>query len=50
MRGEVRAEREQEEIMAKIIRLDKPVSHFGACPECGKHDGYVNIGKSYFFV
>jgi len=24
--------------------------HFGLCPHCHKHDGYVNIGKGHWFV
>jgi hypothetical protein len=24
--------------------------HFGVCPVCGKHDGYVNVGRSHWFV
>jgi hypothetical protein len=23
--------------------------YFGACPYCGKNDGYVNIGRSHWF-
>jgi hypothetical protein len=23
--------------------------HFGWCPECGRSDGYVNIGRSHVF-
>jgi len=23
--------------------------HFGVCPDCGKHDGYINIGKGHWF-
>ena len=22
---------------------------FGACPDCDKHDGYINIGRSHWF-
>ena len=24
--------------------------YFGGCPECGKTDGYVNIGRNHWFV
>ena len=24
--------------------------HFGACPECGGSDGYINVRKSHWFV
>jgi hypothetical protein len=24
--------------------------HFGACPHCGKTDGYLNIGPDHWFV
>lgn len=23
--------------------------YFGGCPECGHHDGYINIGRSHWF-
>lgn len=23
--------------------------HFGTCPDCGRHDGYINIGRSHWF-
>ena len=23
--------------------------HFGTCPDCGKTDGYINIGRSHWF-
>jgi hypothetical protein len=23
--------------------------HFGWCPECGKTDGYLNIGRAHYF-
>ncbi|MEQ8427442.1 MAG: hypothetical protein RLT87_13205 [Gammaproteobacteria bacterium] len=25
-------------------------SHCGACPECGKTDGYYNVGKEHWFI
>jgi len=25
-------------------------SHFGGCPECGKTDGYLNIGRAHVFI
>lgn len=31
----------------------KPVNrshYFGACPECGDTDGYLNVGKNHWFV
>lgn len=27
-----------------------PDTRFGACPECGRHDGYVNLGANHVFV
>jgi hypothetical protein len=24
--------------------------YFGVCPECGRHDGYVNVGPNHVFV
>ena len=24
-------------------------NYFGACPECGTHDGCVNIGRGHWF-
>lgn len=26
------------------------VDAWGGCPLCGKHDGYLNIGRSHWFV
>ena len=23
---------------------------FGGCPECGQNDGYLNVGKTHWFV
>jgi hypothetical protein len=45
-------------VMGKVIELKRkepaPLNdfdaHFGVCPECGKNDGYLNIGKHHFFV
>jgi hypothetical protein len=31
------------------MTISEPGSHFGVCPVCGKHDGYVNAGKSHVF-
>jgi hypothetical protein len=25
-------------------------TYFGACPVCGRHDGYLNIGRNHWFV
>lgn len=25
-------------------------NYFGACPECGRHDGYVNLGRNHIFI
>lgn len=24
--------------------------HFGTCPECGGHDGYLNAGSAHWFI
>ena len=24
--------------------------YFGGCPECGKNDGYLNVGKDHVFI
>ena len=24
--------------------------YFGVCPECGKSDGYINAGRSHWFI
>jgi hypothetical protein len=26
------------------------IPYFGSCPECGKTDGYINIGGNHWFV
>jgi hypothetical protein len=44
--------------MGKVIALKRKETtprnnfdtHFGVCPACGSHDGFVNIGKNHFFV
>ena len=24
--------------------------HFGVCPHCQKHDGFINVGRGHFFL
>ncbi len=35
--------------MGNIIQFPEP-EHFGDCPKCGRHDGYLNIGRDHWFV
>jgi hypothetical protein len=28
----------------------KVPDYFGGCPQCGRNDGYVNVGKSHVFI
>lgn len=33
------------------LKVDKnEISYFGGCPQCGKNDGYVDIGCDHWFV
>jgi hypothetical protein len=31
---------------AKMMKVD---DYFGACPHCGRNDGYANVGRSHWF-
>jgi hypothetical protein len=33
-----------------VIIVDENDGYFGACPRCGKNDGYLNVGRDHFFV
>jgi hypothetical protein len=32
-----------------VCDQDPAANYFGTCPECGRCDGYVNVGKSHWF-
>ncbi len=31
------------------IEQRNSADHFGGCPECGRNDGFVNIGRQHWF-
>jgi len=35
--------------MGDVIQLSE-ANYFGDCPECGRNDGYVNIGRGHWFI
>jgi len=35
--------------MGDVIQLSE-ANNFGDCPECGRNDGYINIGRGHWFV
>jgi hypothetical protein len=36
--------------LAEGIASGEGENYFGVCPECGKTDGYLNIGRAHWFV
>lgn len=36
----------EEDLASRKVLSD---GYFGTCPDCGKSDGYINIGKSHWF-
>ena len=33
-----------------MMEVPAESAHFGACPECGGNDGYLNVGRDHWFV
>ena len=36
--------------MGDVVQLREEPGYFGGCPKCGRNDGYLNVGKSHWFV
>jgi hypothetical protein len=34
----------------EVMIVDENDGFFGVCPVCGKHNGYVNVGRAHFSV
>jgi hypothetical protein len=39
----------RDEPVATTVEVNEP-SYFGGCPECGKNDGYLNVGRTHWFI
>ncbi len=38
--------------MGDVVQFQRPVTadnHFGGCPHCDRHDGYLNDGRDHWF-
>lgn len=35
---------------AYCVNPDPGMDHFGVCPECGRTDGFLNVGRNHWFV